>query len=76
MNEMLEVRNVRLIDDTGTNIGIVPINVAMGIADEVGLDLVEVSPSDDAPVCKLMDYGRFKYEAQKKAAEARKKRAA
>jgi translation initiation factor IF-3 len=70
---MIDVRNVRLIDDTGTNIGIVPINVAMGIADEVGLDLVEVSPSDDAPVCKLMDYGRYKYEAQKKAAEARKK---
>ena len=45
----------------------------MALADEVGLDLVEVSPNADPPVCKLLDYGKFKYEAQKKANEARKK---
>ncbi len=57
----------------GEQVGIVPIGRALEMADEVGLDLVEVSPNADPPVCKLLDYGKFKYDAQKKAAEARKR---
>ncbi len=64
---------VRLIDDEGEQHGIVPIEEAQTMADEVGLDLVEVAPNADPPVCKLMDYGKFKYNAQKKASEARKR---
>lgn len=54
-------------------IGVVPLNDALERAAEVGLDLVEVSPNADPPVCKVLDYGKFKYDAQKRAAEARKK---
>ena len=64
---------VRLVDQKGEQVGIVPIERALEMADEVGLDLVEVSPNADPPVCKLLDYGKFKYDAQKKAAEARKR---
>ena len=54
-------------------VGVVSTAEAQGMADDIGLDLVEVSPSADPPVCKILDYGKFKYEEQKKAAEARKK---
>ena len=64
---------VRLVDQTGEQVGVVTIGRALEMADEVGLDLVEVSPNADPPVCKLLDYGKFKYDAQKKAAEARKR---
>jgi translation initiation factor IF-3 len=64
---------VRLIDAEGENVGVVPIGEAMGMADEVGLDLVEVSPGANPPVCKILDYGKYKYEAQKKQNNARKK---
>ncbi len=64
---------VRLVDQTGEQVGVVSIGRALEMADEVGLDLVEVSPHADPPVCKLLDYGKFKYDAQKKAAEARKR---
>ncbi len=53
--------------------GVVPIESALSMASEVGLDLVEVSPNAEPPVCKVLDYGKFKYEAQKKKHEARKK---
>ncbi len=53
--------------------GVVPIESALNMASEVGLDLVEVSPNAEPPVCKVLDYGKFKYEAQKKKHEARKK---
>ena len=53
--------------------GVVPLSRGLDLADAVGLDLVEVSPNADPPVCKLLDYGKFKYEAQKKANEARKR---
>ena len=53
--------------------GVVPIESALNMAEEVGLDLVEISPNADPPVCKFLDYGKFKYEAQKKKHEARKK---
>jgi translation initiation factor IF-3 len=64
---------VRLVDQTGEQVGVVAIGRAREMADEVGLDLVEVSPNADPPVCKLLDLGKFKYDAQKKAAEARKR---
>lgn len=67
------VREVQLIDDTGQNRGIVPFFDALKIAEEAGLDLVEIAPNSAPPVCKVLDYGRFKFLEQKKAAEARKK---
>ena len=73
INEMIDVHHVRLVGADGEMIGVVEINEALEAADEAGLDLVEVSPNADPPVCKLLDYGRFKYEAQKKKNEARKK---
>ena len=54
-------------------VGVISTGEAQEMADDVGLDLVEVSPNADPPVCKILDYGKFKYEEQKKAAEARKK---
>ena len=73
VNELIDVINVRLVDHEGENRGVVSTEEARQLADEVGLDLVEVSPNADPPVCKLMDFGKFKYENQKKANEARKK---
>ena len=64
---------VRLIDDAGQMIGGVSRREALNRAMEAGLDLVEVSPTADPPVCKILDYGKFKYESQKKKNEARKK---
>ncbi len=64
---------IRLIDQDGENAGVVSPATAMEMAEEVGLDLVEISPGASPPVCKIMDFGRFKYEQQKKAAEAKKK---
>jgi len=62
-----------LIDQHGTNIGKVETAVAVKMAVEAGMDLVEISPNVSPPVCKIMDYGKYKFQAQKKAAEARKK---
>ena len=73
INEQIDVPEVRLIDDAGEMLGVVPTREAQARADEVGLDLVEVSPTAQPPVCKILDYGKFKYEAQKKANAARKK---
>ncbi|HIM24724.1 MAG TPA: translation initiation factor IF-3 [Rhodospirillales bacterium] len=73
VNERIETESVRLVDETGTNVGIVSLDDALGRAKEVGLDLVEIAPEAKPPVCKILDYGKFKYEAQKKANEARKK---
>ena len=64
---------IRLIDQDGEIAGVVSPAAAMEMAEEVGLDLVEISPGASPPVCKIMDFGRFKYEQQKKAAEAKKK---
>ena len=64
---------VRLIDEKGENRGAVPTRDAIRMAEEVGLDLVEISPNADPPVCKFLDFGKYKYEEQKKANEARKK---
>ena len=73
MNEEIDVANVRLIDADGEQVGVVSVEEGQEMADEAGLDLVEVSPHADPPVCKILDYGKYKYEAQKKANEARKK---
>ena len=73
VNEEIRVREVQLIDQTGHNIGAVETRLALEKAQEAGLDLVEIAPNSTPPVCKLLDYGKYKYQAQKKAAEARKK---
>lgn len=72
VNERIRAREVRLIDENGEMIGVIPPVRALDIARERNLDLVEVSPNAIPPVCKLMDYGRFKYEQAKKENEARK----
>jgi translation initiation factor IF-3 len=73
INQRIEARDVRLIDSTGENRGVVPTRQALMMAEEAGLDLVEVSPDAKPPVAKILDYGKFKYQEQKKANEARKK---
>jgi translation initiation factor IF-3 len=73
VNEEIRVREVQLIDQTGHNHGPVEIRLALERAQEAGLDLVEIAPNSVPPVCKILDYGKYKYQAQKKAAEARKK---
>ncbi|WP_205905977.1 translation initiation factor IF-3 [Marivivens niveibacter] len=72
-NERIRAPEIRLIGAEGENIGVVTPQRAMALADEAGLDLVEISPNANPPVCKIMDFGKFKYEQQKKEAEARKK---
>ena len=64
---------VRLVDERGQMVGIVGRNEALATAAEAGLDLVEIAPNADPPVCKILDFGKFKYEEQKKKNEARKK---
>jgi translation initiation factor IF-3 len=71
-NEFITVPKVRVIDDEGENLGVMFTQEAMERAYELGLDLVEVSPTADPPVCKFLDIGKYKYEAQKKANIARK----
>ena len=73
INEQIRAVNVRLIDATGENIGVVTTRRALEMAREDGLDLVEISPNVDPPVCKITDYGKHKYDQQKKQAEMRKK---
>ena len=73
INEEIRVREVHLIDKDGHNLGNVAIARALAKAQEAGLDLVEISPNATPPVCKLLDYGKYKYQEQKKQAEARKK---
>ena len=73
MNDEIVADSIRLIDADGEQVGLVPINQGLEMAEESGLDLVEVSPNASPPVCKILDYGKYKYEAQKKANEARKK---
>jgi translation initiation factor IF-3 len=71
-DEFITVPKVRVIDQDGENLGVLYTREAIAIAAEAGLNLVEVSPGADPPVCKILDVGKFKYEAQKKAAIARK----
>lgn len=73
INERIRVPQVRLIDTTGEQIGVVPTREALRMAIEKGFDLVEISPTAKPPVCKIMDYGKYKYELNKKAKNAKKK---
>ncbi|MBO1361884.1 MULTISPECIES: translation initiation factor IF-3 [Acetobacter] len=73
VNEEIRVPSVRLIDQDGEMVGVLPMRDALLRAYGVGLDLLEISPNAEPPVCKILDYGKFKYEQQKKRNEARKK---
>ncbi len=73
MNERIRASEIRLIGAEGENIGVISPDRAMMLAAEAGLDLVEISPNATPPVAKIMDFGKFKYEQQKKESEARKK---
>jgi translation initiation factor IF-3 len=73
INNQINVKEVRLIDENGEMVGIVELSKAISMAVEAGLDLVEVSPNAAPPVCKIANFGKMKYEIQKKAADAKKK---
>lgn len=73
MNHEINAPEVRLIDENGTMLGVMSPREAVGIAEGRGLDLIEIAPTAKPPTCKIMDYGKFKYEAKKKEKEARKK---
>ncbi|TBL69308.1 translation initiation factor IF-3 [Paenibacillus thalictri] len=72
INEEIRAKEVRLIGSNGDQLGIKPFREAMQIAQDAGLDLVNVAPTAKPPVCRIMDYGKFRYETQKKEKEARK----
>ncbi len=72
INEMIRAKELRIIDDDKKQIGIMSLNEALGLAKERDLDLVEVAPKANPPVCRLMDYGKFLYELHKKNQEAKK----
>ena len=74
VNEQIRVSPIRLIDAEGKQVGVVSVQDAQRFADEADLDLVEVSPQSKPPVCRIMDYGKFKYEMSKKAQTTRKAR--
>lgn len=73
VNGEINAPEVRLVGDDGEQLGIVSLNTALSVAEEAGLDLVEIAPLAKPPVCKVMDFGKFKYQEQKKAHEARLK---
>ena len=73
MNDAIRAPKVRCIDPEGTQLGVLETSEAIRQAEDFGLDLVEVQPNVDPPVCKILDYGKFKFEAQKKRNEAKKK---
>ncbi|WWR48322.1 translation initiation factor IF-3 [Roseovarius sp. S88] len=73
INDRIRSSEIRLIGADGENVGVVTPERAMEMAEDAGLDLVEISPNAEPPVCKIMDYGKYKYEQQKRESEARKK---
>ena len=73
VNREIDARSIRLVGADGEMIGVVTLREGLTMAEEAGLDLVEVSPNAEPPVCKILDFGKFKYESQKKKNEARKK---
>lgn len=75
INRAIRVKEVRVIDPEGKQLGIMPVAEALRAAGNYELDLVEVSPKSEPPVCRIMDYGKFKYQQQKKAHDAKKKQA-
>ena len=72
INEMIRVREIRLIDDEGNQMGIVPTMEALRMAKDKGLDLVEVSPNANPPVCKILDFGKYRFEQEKKLRDSKK----
>lgn len=72
INERIRVREIRVIDDTGQQLGIMPPPQALAIARQKGLDLVEISPTAVPPVCRIMDYGKYQYQEQKRTREAKR----
>ena len=72
INREIKAKEVRLINYNGENLGVVSISEALSIAQDVGLDLIEISPQVTPPVCKVLDYGKYKYEMQNKKNEAKK----
>lgn len=73
VNEQIRSPKIRLVDADGEMVGVVTVPEGLRRAEEAGLDLVEISPNAEPPVCKILDYGKYKYEQQKKANEAKKK---
>jgi translation initiation factor IF-3 len=73
VNEHIRAPQVRVIGDDGSQLGIMPLATALGTAKEAGLDLVQVAADSDPPVCRIMDFGRYKYQQSKKLSESRKK---
>jgi translation initiation factor IF-3 len=73
VNEQITSKEIRVVGADGEMLGVLSVAKAMELAEQVGLDLVEISPNAEPPVCKILDYGKYKYEQQKKANEARKK---
>jgi translation initiation factor IF-3 len=72
-NRQIRAREVRVVDENGEQVGVLQTNEALDLAQERGLDLVEVAPNANPPVCRIMDYGKYRYQQQKKQQEARKK---
>jgi translation initiation factor IF-3 len=73
VNKDIVSESIRVVGEDGEMLGVMSVDAALDKADDAALDLVEISPNSDPPVCKILDYGKFKYQAQKKANEARKK---
>lgn len=72
-NENIRIPNIQVIDQNGTNIGVVATREAMNLAADANLDLVEINPTAKPPICKIMDYGKWKYEQKKRDSESKKK---
>ena len=73
VNDAIRISPVRLVDENGAQVGVLPTEEARSMAEEVGLDLVEVAPDSRPPVCRIMDYGKYKYELARKSRESRRK---
>jgi translation initiation factor IF-3 len=73
INRAIRAREVRVVDDEGGQLGVMDLESALAAAEDRGMDLVEVSPNAEPPVCRIMDYGKYKYQQSKRAAEAKKK---
>ncbi len=73
MNDEIRAREVRVVEDDGGMLGVMSVSEAIRLAEEKGLDLIEVAPDASPPTCKIMDYGKYKYEQKKKENESRKK---
>ena len=74
INDRIRTPQIRLINYTGEQVGVVDIEAALAMADEIGLDLVEIAPEANPPVCKILDFGKYKYQEAQKAREARQNR--